>query len=191
MRVGSRFPAPNSVRALSTWLSPADRARLFHAALTAERVGHTVVHGSSADTRLRRGLGSARALGRTPRDDSEPYAARLLAEQGEPDLTDPAQNRLGGPFVTGPPIWPYRAPAAPGGRAGSERARPRPDPGTRSARFHNHSHARAGPRRSHASANGPNRAASGRQQAWSGRRTGGTTSPMGPNGQLSGRRVTR
>ncbi|QLJ01054.1 NAD(P)-dependent oxidoreductase [Streptomyces sp. NEAU-sy36] len=107
VRIGSCFPEPDSVRALSTWLSPADCARLFHAALTAEHVGHTVVYGSSANTRLWWDLSSARALGYTPRDDSEPYAARLLAEQGEPDLTDPARNRLGGPFVTDPPVWPY------------------------------------------------------------------------------------
>ncbi|GHF57932.1 hypothetical protein GCM10010504_27690 [Streptomyces griseus] len=92
---------------LSLWMSPADGARLFHAALTAEDVGHTVVHGSSANTRLWWDLASARALGYTPQDDSEPYAAKLIAEQGEPDPADPAQTRLGGHFVTDPPIWPH------------------------------------------------------------------------------------
>jgi uronate dehydrogenase len=92
---------------LSLWLSPADGARLFHAALTAPDVGHTVVYGSSANTRLWWDLSSARALGYEPRDDSEPYAAELLAKQGEPDPSDPEHARLGGHFCTRPPIWPH------------------------------------------------------------------------------------
>ncbi|WP_432171378.1 NAD-dependent epimerase/dehydratase family protein [Streptomyces sp. 1222.5] len=107
VRIGSCFPEPTSVRMLSVWMSPADGARLFHAALTAEAVGHTVVYGSSANTRLWWDLTSARALGYEPRDDSEPWAAKLIAEQGELDPADPAQSRLGGHFVTDPPIWPY------------------------------------------------------------------------------------
>jgi uronate dehydrogenase len=107
VRIGSCFPEPTSVRMLSLWLSPADGARLFHAALTAPGVGHTVVYGSSANTRLWWDLSSARALGYEPRDDSEPYAARLLAEQGEPDPSGPELARLGGHFCTRPPIWPH------------------------------------------------------------------------------------
>ncbi|MEU0334474.1 NAD(P)-dependent oxidoreductase [Streptomyces sp. NPDC006193] len=107
VRIGSCFPEPTSVRMLSIWLSPADGARLLHAALTAEDVGHTVVYGSSANTRLWWDLTGARALGYEPQDDSEPYAAKLIAEQGEPDPENPAHNRLGGHFVTDPPIWPH------------------------------------------------------------------------------------
>lgn len=107
VRIGSCFREPTTVRMLSLWLSPADGARLFHAALTAEDVGHTVVYGSSANTRLCWDLGSARALGYEPRDDSEPYAARLIAEQGEPGPGDPEHDVLGGRFVTDPPLWPH------------------------------------------------------------------------------------
>ncbi|MEU6401959.1 NAD(P)-dependent oxidoreductase [Streptomyces sp. NPDC046985] len=107
VRIGSCCPAPVDVRMLSLWLSPADCARLFHAALTAERVGHTVVYGSSANTRLWWDLTSARALGYEPQDDAEVYAPALLAAHGEPDPTDEAQARLGGSFVTDPPLWPY------------------------------------------------------------------------------------
>ncbi|MFB7596972.1 NAD-dependent epimerase/dehydratase family protein [Streptomyces sp. NPDC056160] len=107
VRIGSCFPEPTSVRMLSVWMSPADGARLFHAALTAENVGHTVVHGSSANTRLWWDLSSARALGYEPQDDSEPYAAKLIAEQGELDPADEAHAYLGGHFVTDPPIWPH------------------------------------------------------------------------------------
>jgi uronate dehydrogenase len=107
VRIGSCFPEPTSVRMLSVWMSPADGARLFHAALTAENVGHTVVYGSSANTRLWWDLSSARALGYEPQDDSEPYAGKLIAELGELDPANPAHSRLGGHFVSDPPIWPY------------------------------------------------------------------------------------
>jgi uronate dehydrogenase len=107
VRIGSCFPEPTGVRMLSLWLSPEDGARLFHAALTAESVGHTVVYGSSANTRLWWDLTTARALGYEPQDDSEPYAEKLLAEQGALEPGNPAHAYLGGHFVTDPPIWPY------------------------------------------------------------------------------------
>ncbi|MEH0651225.1 NAD(P)-dependent oxidoreductase [Streptomyces scabiei] len=107
VRIGSCFPEPTSVRMLSLWMSPADGARLFHAALTAEHVGHTVVYGSSANTRLWWDLSTARALGYDPQDDSEPYAEKLIAEQGELDPENVAHANLGGHFVSDPPIWPY------------------------------------------------------------------------------------
>ncbi|MEI5523270.1 NAD(P)-dependent oxidoreductase [Streptomyces brasiliscabiei] len=107
VRIGSCFPEPTSVRMLSLWMSPADGARLFHAALTAEDVGHTIVYGSSANTRLWWDLSTARALGYEPRDDSEPYAEKLIAEHGELDPDDVAHANLGGHFVSDPPIWPY------------------------------------------------------------------------------------
>jgi uronate dehydrogenase len=107
VRIGSCFPAPTSVRMLSVWMSPDDGARLFHAALTAPDVGHSVVYGSSANTRIWWDLSGARALGYEPRDDSEPYAAELVAEQGELDPDNPDHAHLGGHFTTHPPIWPY------------------------------------------------------------------------------------
>lgn len=107
VRIGSCFPEPSNVRMLSIWMSPADCARLFHAALTAPEVEHTVVYGSSANTRLWWDLSSARALGYEPQDDSEPYAAALLAQHGELDPGNPDETNLGGHFCTKPPIWPH------------------------------------------------------------------------------------
>ncbi|MFJ2178236.1 NAD-dependent epimerase/dehydratase family protein [Streptomyces sp. NPDC087851] len=107
VRIGSCFLEPTSVRMLSIWLSPGDCARLFDAALTAENVGHTTVYGSSANTRLWWDLTTARALGYEPQDDSEQYAEKLIAEQGEADPANPAHTRLGGAFTTDPPRWPY------------------------------------------------------------------------------------
>jgi uronate dehydrogenase len=107
VRIGSCFMEPTSVRMLSVWMSPGDGARLFHAALTAENVGHTVVYGSSANTRLWWDLSTARSLGYEPQDDSEPYAEKLVAEQGELDPANPDHAHLGGHFTTNPPQWPH------------------------------------------------------------------------------------
>lgn len=107
IRIGSCFRAPTSVRMLSMWLSPADCARLLHSALTAEDVKHTVCYGSSANTRLWWDLATARALGYEPQDDSEPYAEKVIAEQGELDPANPEHTVLGGHFTTRPPIWPH------------------------------------------------------------------------------------
>ncbi|MFC8665636.1 NAD-dependent epimerase/dehydratase family protein [Streptomyces sp. NPDC057199] len=107
VRIGSCFMEPTSVRMLSVWMSPGDGARLFHAALTAEDVEHTVAYGSSANTRLWWDLTTARGLGYEPQDDSEQYAEKLIAEQGELDPRNPDHTRLGGHFVTNPPVWPY------------------------------------------------------------------------------------
>ncbi|MFI7100236.1 NAD-dependent epimerase/dehydratase family protein [Streptomyces sp. NPDC050161] len=107
LRIGSCFPEPTTVRMLSIWLSPADCARLLHAALTAPHVGHTVAYASSANTRLWWDLSSARALGYAPQDDSEPYAPALLAAQGALDPDNPEHTHIGGAFCTDPPIWPH------------------------------------------------------------------------------------
>lgn len=107
VRIGSCFMEPTSVRMLSVWMSPGDGARLFHAALTADEVGHTVIYGSSDNTRLWWDLATARSLGYEPQDDSEQYAEKLVAEQGELDPANPDHAHLGGHFVTHPPIWPY------------------------------------------------------------------------------------
>ncbi|WP_327357005.1 NAD-dependent epimerase/dehydratase family protein [Streptomyces sp. NBC_01304] len=107
VRIGSCFMEPTSVRMLSVWMSPGDGARLFHAALTAPDVGHTVVYGSSANTRLWWDLSTARSLGYAPQDDSEQYAEKLIAELGPLDDANPDHAHLGGHFCTNPPMWPY------------------------------------------------------------------------------------
>ncbi|WP_353941813.1 NAD(P)-dependent oxidoreductase [Streptomyces sp. HUAS MG91] len=107
VRIGSCFREPTDVRMMSVWMSPADGARLFHAALSAPDVGHTVAYGSSANTRVWWDLSSARALGYEPQDDSEVYAEKLLAEFGPLSDDNPAHRYMGGRFINDPPIWPY------------------------------------------------------------------------------------
>jgi hypothetical protein len=100
IRILSCFPKPRSLRMLSTWLSPNDGARLLEACLTVEKPGYRVVYGVSANTRGGWvSLDEARALGYEPKDDSEAYAAELIARDGEPDPGDPVFTYLGGDFT--------------------------------------------------------------------------------------------
>ena len=99
LRIGSWKQYPTSVRELSTWISPADGVRLLAAALTAPGVGFAVVYGISANTRAWWDLAPARALGYLSVDDAEEYVDRIPGSDAEPDRSDPAWARLGGPFA--------------------------------------------------------------------------------------------
>jgi len=99
IRIGSCFERPRDTRMLSTWLSPADAARLVHAALSAPGVHHRVVYGISANTRGWWDLEPARALGYQPQDDSEAYAAEVIAAHGELAPGTPEYRFLGGAFT--------------------------------------------------------------------------------------------
>lgn len=94
-RIGTFGPEPTSVRALSTWLSPADACRMVLAALTAPAPGFAVIHGVSANTRGWWDLGPGRALGYEPQDDAEAYAGRVAAHPN--DAVDAAH--VGGPYT--------------------------------------------------------------------------------------------
>jgi len=100
VRILSCFERPQTVRQLSTWLSPDDAGRLFEACLTVPQPGFRVLFGVSANTRGGWvSLGEARALGYEPNDDAEVYAAEVIAEHGEPDPDDPVLAYLGGEFT--------------------------------------------------------------------------------------------
>jgi uronate dehydrogenase len=101
IRILTCFERPPSARALATWLSPDDAGRLFEACLAAPSPGFRVIFGVSANTRGGWvSLEGARALGYTPRDDAEAYAAEVIAEHGEPDPASPVFRYLGGEFTT-------------------------------------------------------------------------------------------
>jgi uronate dehydrogenase len=98
-RIGSFLERPTSRRALSTWLSPADAVRMFHAALTAPDPGFAVLHGISANTRGWWDLAPGRALGYLPEDDAEVFAAEVEATPAtEQDAIEAAH--VGGPYAT-------------------------------------------------------------------------------------------
>jgi uronate dehydrogenase len=99
LRILTCAERPQSVRDLSTWLSPDDAGRLFEACLATDKPGFRVVYGVSDNTRGGWvSLAEARALGYEPADDAEPHAAEVIAEHGEPDPADPTLACLGGEF---------------------------------------------------------------------------------------------
>lgn len=94
-RIGSFLDRPTTVRALSTWLSPADCVRMVAAALTAPAPGFAVIYGISANTRAWWDLEPGRALGYHPEDDAEVFAADVEARpQDEAEAA-----HVGGPFA--------------------------------------------------------------------------------------------
>jgi uronate dehydrogenase len=99
LRIGSWKQYPESVRELSTWISPSDGVRLIAAALTAPDVTFSIVYGISANTRAWWDLAPARALGYLSVDDAEDYADRIPGADAEPDKTDPEWARLGGQYA--------------------------------------------------------------------------------------------
>lgn len=72
---------PRTPRALATWVSPTDLARLVVASLDAP-VGHRIVWGVSANTRRPVSLEAGFELGYRPEDDAERFAAGLARELG-------------------------------------------------------------------------------------------------------------
>ncbi|MEU6793570.1 NAD(P)-dependent oxidoreductase [Nonomuraea wenchangensis] len=97
VRLGTCNDGPLDTRGLATWISPDDLARLVEAALVAP--GLHVVWGVSDNTRRWWSLKEAEAIGYVSHDDSETLAAPLIAEHGEPDLSDPVHDRAGGVFT--------------------------------------------------------------------------------------------
>jgi uronate dehydrogenase len=102
LRIGTCFAEPIGSRGLSTWLAPADAARLLEACLSAPDVGFRVVWAVSDNTRRWWSLDGAKALGYVSGDDAERFAADRIAEFGEPDLTDPVHDLVGGQFCLQP-----------------------------------------------------------------------------------------
>jgi len=94
-RIGTCKPVPDTVRCLSTWLSPDDLVRLVVA--TASDVGapgHHTVWAISRNTRRWADLDSGRTIGYEPVDDAELWAEHV----GPQD--DRHLERVGGPWAT-------------------------------------------------------------------------------------------
>jgi uronate dehydrogenase len=95
LRIGTFGATPPDVRSLSTWLSPADCARLIDACLRSDALSYALVWGVSANTRRTWSLAAGEALGYLPVDDAEAYAAHL------PDATPyPSDGYVGGGFTS-------------------------------------------------------------------------------------------
>jgi nucleoside-diphosphate-sugar epimerase len=102
LRIGTCFAEPPDTRALATWLSPADAARIVEASLAYEPAGFRVLWAISDNTRRWWSLSGAEALGYRSADDAEQFAAARLAAQGEPNLGESPHDVVGGGFCTAP-----------------------------------------------------------------------------------------
>ena len=103
VRIGSSFPEPKDRRMLRTWLSYDDLERLVVAALTAPRVGHTVIYGVSDNNARWWDNTRAAHVGFRPLDSSERFRDTVEAKSPPPQRDDPAAIYQGGAFVrTGP-----------------------------------------------------------------------------------------
>jgi uronate dehydrogenase len=85
LRIASRFTKPTGARMLASWLSPADAARLFLAALAPAATGFRLVWGVSANTRSYYSPDGGRAIGYVPVDDAEVFAAEVAGRADDPD----------------------------------------------------------------------------------------------------------
>jgi uronate dehydrogenase len=102
LRICSCFPEPKDRRMLWSWLSFADCVRLVAAALTAPRVGFSVIYGTSDNAA--RAVSNARAghIGFRPQDSADRFAAVVFARTDRPDPAATATRVVGGGFAASP-----------------------------------------------------------------------------------------
>jgi uronate dehydrogenase len=99
LRILSCTKEPSNARALGSWLSYEDCIHLVTRAIDTPTTGFSVIYGVSNNDRCPVDNSGAAYLGYRPKDNAEPYAAKLLAEEGPGDPTDIAQMYHGGPFA--------------------------------------------------------------------------------------------
>jgi nucleoside-diphosphate-sugar epimerase len=102
LRIGTCFVEPPDARALSTWLAPTDAARLVDACLKHDGNGYRVMFAISDNTRRWWSLAGAEAVGYESADNAERFAESRVARFGEPDLTEPVHDLVGGAFCQAP-----------------------------------------------------------------------------------------
>lgn len=95
LRIGTFAPQPPDRRALATWLSPADCARLVDACLRSDSLTYAIAWGISNNSRRQWSLDEARALGYAPQDDAEVWADQLTD-----DVARPSDRFVGGGFTS-------------------------------------------------------------------------------------------
>jgi uronate dehydrogenase len=98
MRIGNVAPAPIDRRRLSLWLSPRDLAQLVAIGVEHPDIRFEIVYGISGNTRAWYDNANAVRLGYRPQDDSEPWAAELLARHVD-DANPDVERYQGGMFV--------------------------------------------------------------------------------------------
>lgn len=104
LRICSCFPEPVDRRMLWSWLSFADMVRLTEAALTAPRVGMSVIYGTSDNAQAVVSNAFATHIGFLPEDCADDYAGAVRKRTPRPDSNAVAHRVVGGSFAaTGHP----------------------------------------------------------------------------------------
>ena len=96
IRIGNVNPEPIDKRRLSIWVSPRDIAQLVTIGIEHPGIRFEIVYGVSGNTRSWYDNSNAARLGYKPLDNSEPYAAAVLAR--EKPASGPAEDYQGGAF---------------------------------------------------------------------------------------------
>jgi uronate dehydrogenase len=119
IRIGNVNPRPIDKRRLSIWLSPRDLAQLVSIGIDHPDIKFEIVYGISRNTRAWYDNSNAFRLGYRPEDDSEVYAAEVLARE-KPSRDAIAEAHQGGTFCTAEAV---ANPAAPPPRTTAGRRR--------------------------------------------------------------------
>jgi uronate dehydrogenase len=96
-RIGNFGERPIDKRRLAIWISPRDYTQLVRIGLEHPDIRYEIVYGVSNNRRSWYDNSNAERLGYRPQDDSEPYAAAVLAAE-TPDADPIAEHYQGGSF---------------------------------------------------------------------------------------------
>jgi len=99
IRIGNVNPQPIDKRRLAIWISPRDLAQLVTIGIEHPAIRFEIVYGISGNTRAWYDNSNAVRLGYKPQDDSERFAADILARE-KPATDARAETYQGGTFVT-------------------------------------------------------------------------------------------
>jgi uronate dehydrogenase len=97
-RIGNFGTKPIDSRRLSIWISPRDYTQLVRIGLDHPDIHFEIVYGVSGNKRSWYDNSNAYRLGYKPQDDSEPYAAEILAAEARQAKDPIAERYQGGTF---------------------------------------------------------------------------------------------
>jgi len=119
MRIGNVGPRPIDKRRLSIWFSPRDLAQLVAIGIDHPGIKFEIVYGISRNKRAWYDNSNAYRLGYQPQDDSEVYAAEVLAAE-KPATDAVAEAHQGGVFCSAEEV-PNPAAAKPAANKGRKK----------------------------------------------------------------------
>src|SRR5437660_5698491 len=97
-RIGNFGSRPIDSRRLAIWISPRDYTQLVRIGLEPPEIRFEIVYGVSNNQRSWYDNSNAYRLGYKPQDDSEPYAAEILAAEAGQQKNPIAERYQGGTF---------------------------------------------------------------------------------------------